>query len=410
MRDRFKRCESVVSNVSIVKDIEACAEIGAIVFEGGRHDGDISCWMDSVREEMALGLCERLSHVGEFKRVVLCTDRDWLADRASHMISDLEVYRFHGTENGEFHFGQRLCEVVKAYGFKSFLYFSGGSGQLMDEDDIRSFAVTTLTAPHQGLCSSARYIVSNNAYSADMFGVSDSSCLLDLEEGLPSSDNEFAMWFCLTFDADIVSLPSKMAFQFDVDTPVDALIMSTMEKSSIDTKGLFHLAKSEDLLVALDCICSKLEMAKDVINMPGGEFSLIGRVPLSSVSYLNSILKCRIRTFSEERGMRSFKRDVRGEAKSIFASYIKRCGTRNFVKDLSDVTGTAFVDTRVLLSSLGCRLSTEERFASDLFMKNYVEDEVAYELTDAFSTSSCNFICGGHCLVSWGIRSIALCR
>lgn len=396
--------------MSGVDDVKACAEISAIVFEGGTHDGDISRWMDSVREEMAIGLCERLISVGVFHRVVLCTDRDGLAGRALQRIAELDVYKFHGTGDVEFHFGERLCEVVKAYGFKSFLYFSGGSGQLMDEEDICSFASTTLTAPYKSLCSSARYIVANNAYSSDMFGISDSSCLMGLNGNLPSSDNEFAMWFCMTFDADIVPLPSQMAFQFDVDTPVDALIMSTMEKSSIDTEGMLGFVKNEGLLFILNRMFTKIEMAKAVMKGPGGEFTLIGRVPPSSVSYLNSILKCRIRTFSEERGMRSFKRDVRGEAKSIFASYIKRCGIRNFVNDMSDVTGLAFVDTRVLLSSLGCRLSTEERFASDLLMTDCLKDELAYELADAFSTSSCNFICGGHCLVSWGVRSIALCR
>lgn len=393
-----------------VDDVKARAEISAIVFEGGTHDGDISRWMNSVREEMAIGLCERLISVGVFHRVVLCTDRDGLAGRASQRIAELDVYKFHGTGDVEFHFGERLCEVVKAYGFKSFLYFSGGSGPLMDEEDISSFASTTLTAPYKSLCSSARYIVANNAYSSDMFGISGSSCLMGLNGNLPSSDNEFAMWFCMTFDADIVPLPSQMAFQFDVDTPVDALIMSTMEKSSIDTEGMLGFVKNEGLLSALNHMFTKIEMAKAVMKGPGGEFTLIGRVPPSSVSYLNSILKCRIRTFSEERGMRSFKRDVRGEAKSIFASYIKRCGIRNFVNDMSDMTGLAFVDTRVLLSSLGCRLSTEERFASDLLMTDCLKDEMAYELADAFSTSSCNFICGGHCLVSWGVRSIALCR
>lgn len=396
--------------MSAVDDVKARAEISAIVFEGGTHDGDISRWMDSVREEMAIGLCERLISVGVFHRVVLCTDRDGLAGRALQRIAELDVYKFHGTGDVEFHFGERLCEVVKAYGFKSFLYFSGGSGQLMDEEDICSFASTTLTAPYKSLCSSARYIVTNNAYSSDMFGISDSSCLMGLNGNLPSSDNEFAMWFCMTFDADIVPLPSQMAFQFDVDTPVDALIMSTMEKSSIDTEGMLGFVKNEGLLFVLNRMFTKIEMAKAVMKGPGGEFTLIGRVPPSSVSYLNSILKCRIRTFSEERGMRSFKRDVRGEAKSIFASYIKRCGIRNFVNDMSDMTGLAFVDTRVLLSSLGCRLSTEERFASDLLMTDCLKDELAYELADAFSTSSCNFICGGHCLVSWGVRSIALCR
>lgn len=396
--------------MSAVDDVKARAEISAIVFEGGTHDGDISRWMDSVREEMAIGLCERLVSVGVFHRVVLCTDRDGLAGRALQRIAELDVYKFHGTGDVEFHFGERLCEVVKAYGFKSFLYFSGGSGQLMDEEDICSFASTTLTAPYKSLCSSARYIVANNAYSSDMFGISDSSCLMGLNGNLPSSDNEFAMWFCMTFDADIVPLPSQMAFQFDVDTPVDALIMSTMEKSSIDTEGMLGFVKNEGLLFVLNRMFTKIEMAKAVMKGPGGEFTLIGRVPPSSVSYLNSILKCRIRTFSEERGMRSFKRDVRGEAKSIFASYIKRCGIRNFVNDMSDMTGLAFVDTRVLLSSLGCRLSTEERFASDLLMTDCLKDEMAYELADAFSTSSCNFICGGHCLVSWGVRSIALCR
>ncbi len=396
--------------MSAVDDVKACAEISAIVFEGGTHDGDISRWMDSVREEMAIGLCERLISVGVFHRVVLCTDRDGLAGRALQRIAELDVYKFHGTGDVEFHFGERLCEVVKAYGFKSFLYFSGGSGQLMDEEDICSFASTTLTAPYKSLCSSARYIVANNAYSSDMLEFRIPPCLMGLNGNLPSSDNEFAMWFCMTFDADIVPLPSQMAFQLSIDTPVDALIMSTMEKSSIDTEGMLGFVKNEGLLFILNRMFTKIEMAKAVMKGPGGEFTLIGRVPPSSVSYLNSILKCRIRTFSEERGMRSFKRDVREEAKSIFASYIKRCGIRNFVNDMSDVTGLAFVDTRVLLSSLGCRLSTEERFASDLLMTDCLKDELAYELADAFSTSSCNFICGGHCLVSWGVRSIALCR
>lgn len=386
-------------------------KLNAIVFEGGQYNGEISRWMSLIREEMAINLCAKLHNSQEFEKIIFCTNRVELASKVATRVPEIIIHIFSdGEEQEKFHFGKRLYEVIKEHKLNSFIYLSGGSGQLMDVDDIRYFSFTTLHAYEKGQSSTQRYIVANNAHSADMFGILDTSHIFNLNEGFPETDNEFVMWYSLNFDADIVTLPSEMAFQFDVDTPIDSLIMSINSKSAISIETILSFCENQRLSEAIKDTYLKINMANYVMNKPGSEFSIIGRVPPHSVLYLNSILRCRTRVFSEERGMRSLRRDINGETKSILASYINRCGIRNFVSDFSEITQLAFIDTRVLFNSLGCMLSEEERFASDLFMTEYVKNKVACELIGEFKASSCNFICGGHCLVSWGVRTIALYR
>ncbi len=370
-------------------------KFGALVFEGGKVDGQIEAWVARAREELCVDLMGRLAVTGCFDEVVAVTDRPDLASRARTEAGVRVAVAEESAAAGEFHFGHRLNQVVDELGLDSFLYMSGGSGALMDDAELRAFAAAVLAGKDA--------IVANNVYSADMFGCADARAIAAYD--IPAVDNQVPMWAAAERGLCAVGLEPTVGASFDIDTPADLLVFThAAEAFRPQVEGVARLVAEGPI----DRARSRLEAASAMLGVDLAEIALFGRVSPVSVSHLNTTTRCRIRAFSEERGMRAFGRDVPGGARSLIGRLAERVGFRQFFADLSWCSDAAFIDSRVCFAHLGAALDAEERFASDLFLWERVGHAGAAEFTHAAAESAIPVALGGHCLVSGGVRALAV--
>ena len=134
---------------------------------------------------------------------------------------------------------------------------------------------------------------------------------------------------------------------------------------------------------------------------------IAGRVPSSSLAYLEDQAACRVRAFVEERGMRAAPAN---RPRSILADWVTESGPASLVERLTDLGGAVILDSRVVMASLvgssdsDLWPSPEERFGSDFADPAPVETGWLRELTTATAAASVPFVLGAHTLVSDGLR------
>jgi len=364
------------------------------VFEGGQCAGDVETWVARAREEMAILLARRLVDTGLLDKVVFVTDRPALAERAASF-AGVDTAVTADEPSSPFHFGRRLARAIAEYGAAGFVYMSGGSGLLMDMDELAGFVLATQERPGS--------IVANNVYSADMFGAADSQAALCVE--LPAADNGVPM-SAHAAGIPVYGLPPTIGNTFDIDTPSDLIILSEVipmlapyAQCVRDVAAAGPVERATPILAA-----ARAALARDL-----AEIALIGRVSPATVADLNSRTTCRLRVYSEERGMRAFGRDKPGMARSLIGKMIESGGPRAFFASLAWCSDAAFIDTRVLFAHMGAALSQEERFCSDLLLWENVPSEDAARLVQAALDAQIPVMLGGHSLVSGAVRALAAC-
>lgn len=363
----------------------------ALVFEGGRRQGEISGWVGRARQELALSLCIKLALSEAFDEVTLITDNPLLYDRAATIAAvSAELDPCCG---GNYHFGARLGQALGSRPGDGFVYMGGGSGFFMTIPEIVRFAEMVRDNPGA--------VVSNNPFSADMFGSSDSGAVAQLD--LPPSDNAVPM-IAAAAGMRMLALESSIGSAFDVDTPSDLLVLAS---------AIPHLAPGEkavlDVIVSgpVEPALGRLRQARDVLGTGFSEVALIGRVSPATVMELNRITHCRLRVFSEERSMRAFGRDVPGGARSLIGRHVEAIGPEGFFADLAWCCDAAFIDTRVLFSHMRAALSQEQRFASDLGLHDRIENPAVAQFVKSACEAQLPVVIGGHSLVSGGVRVLA---
>lgn len=365
----------------------------ALVFEGGRRQGKISRWVRQAREELALSLCRKLVLSEAFDDVTLITDNPLLADRTA-AIDGLSTELDSCCEN--YHFGARLGQALDSRPGDGFVYMGGGSGFFMTIPEIVQFAETVRDNPGA--------VVSNNPFSADMFGSSDSGAIAQLD--LPPNDNAVPM-IAAAAGMRMLALESSIGSAFDVDTPSDLMILaSSIPRLASSERGVLEVITSGPIEAAM----GRLGRASDVLETELSEVALIGRVSPATVKELNARTRCRLRVFSEERSMRAFGRDVPGGARSLIGRHVEAIGPEAFFADLAWCCDAAFIDTRVLFSHMGAALSQEERFASDLGFHDRIENLAVARFVKAACEARLPVVLGGHSLVSGGVRVLATAR
>lgn len=365
----------------------------ALVFEGGRRQGKISRWVRQAREELALSLCRKLVLSEAFDDVTLITDNPLLADRTA-AIDGLSTELDSCCEN--YHFGARLGQALDSRPGDGFVYMGGGSGFFMTIPEIVQFAETVRDNPGA--------VVSNNPFSADMFGSSDSGAIAQLD--LPPNDNAVPM-IAAAAGMRMLALESSIGSAFDVDTPSDLMILaSSIPRLASSERGVLEVITSGPIEAAM----GRLGRASDELETELSEVALIGRVSPATVKELNARTRCRLRVFSEERSMRAFGRDVPGGARSLIGRHVEAIGPEAFFADLAWCCDAAFIDTRVLFSHMGAALSQEERFASDLGFHDRIENLAVARFVKAACEARLPVVLGGHSLVSGGVRVLATAR
>jgi hypothetical protein len=131
-----------------------------------------------------------------------------------------------------------------------------------------------------------------------------------------------------------------------------------------------------------------------------------GRVSASTWAYLEQETACRVRLFSEERGMRASGRQARGEALSLLGFYLEEVGLERFFATLATMSQAAFLDSRVLFAHRKIWPSAADRFYSDLRQPEKINDPWVRRFTEAAIAAPIPVVLGGHSLVSGGLYAL----
>ncbi len=282
-----------------------------------------------------------------------------------------------------FHLGQVLQQVIRGQRLDGLLYFGSGSGAILLEsqlDELVGFA----QASRPGA-------LFNNFYSCDYAAVSKAEALLPLT--LPERDN--GLGFCLA-DAGIpcFSLPRTVHTQFDLDTPIDLLLLKETDRGGPRLRSFLenHTLRQPKL----ERVCSSLVERSALVY-------LIGRVSPVTWQSFETQVACRTAGFIEGRGMKAH-----AYARSpILATVFRHRGVHELFAWLEGAADAAIIDSRPLLSWEGTLPSAHDRFSSDLFRSDQIEDPRWREFTRAAAESSVPVLLGGHSLVSGGLYLLA---
>ena len=147
------------------------------------------------------------------------------------------------------------------------------------------------------------------------------------------------------------------------------------------------------------------------------ELVVAGRTSASTLRWLETAARARIRALIEERGMRAASvlaqagaRNVPGRRPaSVLGLLLDRDGPASLGGHLERLGDAAVVDTRVLLAHrFGIDErdwpAAEDRFASDLLLPERVADPWLRELTASAAAARIPVALGGHTLVGPGLR------
>lgn len=97
----------------------------------------------------------------------------------------------------------------------------------------------------------------------------------------------------------------------------------------------------------------------------------------------------------------------RGEVRSLLGKLVALLGPDGFFEELAQVADVALIDTRVLMASAGAYPSDADRFASDLFLIDDIEDPWLRAFTAAAARAPLPVLLGGHGIVAGGLYALA---
>jgi hypothetical protein len=284
-------------------------------------------------------------------------------------------------EGGPFHFGRRLLGLVERYAGEGVLYLSAGTAPLLSAGRLARIASAAGAEPA---------LLTNNLYSSDLVAWNPASALRRIE--MPETDNILARRLK---DAGLPaqSLERSAETQFDIDTPTDLAILSL-------AGGLGPRLQREVSRLAPDV--SRLEAILPLLTDRTAEVIVAGRLGSETWRYLETETACRVRVFSEERGLRAAGREESG-GRTILGELLERTGPAGFFEVMSELGQALLLDSRPLFSHTGWRPSVEDRFRSDCLAVDAIEHPDLREFTKAAAEAQIPVVLGGHTLVSGGL-------
>lgn len=363
----------------------------AYVFEGGGlPQSPLERDLRTLRHAIALDTLQTLAALrgeGELDRVVLLTDRP---DLAASVPVGVEVRDSAPCPGSAFHFGQALSAQLSADHTGLAVVLGGAAAPLCGAADFRRFLELARLAPGS--------VVQNNPQSPDVVAFSPAWAAASLQ--LPDSDN--ALGHALTgagFKRLLIENSARV--NFDVDTPADAALLAGEPGAGLRTR----LAVAA--LPWIAPIRDRLEAAERVLAGESRELALFGRVGPPVTGYLNIHLRCRLRVFSEERGMRALGRVASGSVVSFVGRLCDAVGPVAFFELLRGCADAALFDSRVLMAHWQQPLSEADRFHSDIGAAAAISDPRLAAFTEAAWTSDTPIVLGGHTLVYGGLWLLA---
>lgn len=385
-------------------------QVLAVVFEGGYGAQNLAPSEQAVvdlRGAIARDTLDKLARVSAIDEVVLATDDLPLAEDAFGLGAQVwwtgpegeSPAECHTGGRHEFHFGAVLSDIIREIRPGAFFYLGGATGPLLTEQEIEVAAEALRSVPRgEGL------VLANNLFSSDIVGVAPAEAVLAVT--CPSHDNGLAMTLYLDAGLRFEKMAESLGTLLDIDTPADAMILSTCHGLGPRTGRFFEEARLKPGVYERLTDRSRLDAVAKVMLIPMAEIGLFGRVSPRTIEKINSVTKCRVRALSEERGMRSLGREGAGTCDSLLARFIADLGPARVVGHIADVCAAALVDTRPLFAHRGRRVPTADRFYSDLFMAEEIQDDWVREFTIACREARIPILLGGHSLISGGLAAL----
>lgn len=363
----------------------------AFVFEGG---GQASTALEQdlrrIRHAIALDTLDVLGVLraeGELDRVVLVTDRSELA---AAVPPGVEV-----EDSGvpaPFHFGEFLAAALTRHGAGLALVMGGAAAPLYAPGDLRRFLVLARENPGA--------VVQNNPQSPDVLAFSPARAALEV--ALPDSDNALGQALAQA-GLRRVLVENSARINFDMDTPADAALLAGEPGAGQRTRQVLGGGG----LPWVERVGARLAEVEAVLATDGAELALFGRVGPPVTGYLNMHLRCRLRVFSEERGMRALGRVSAGTVVSFMGRLCDALGPEAFFAHLRGCADAVVFDSRVLMAHWRQPLSDADRFHADVGAADQVVDPRLAAFTAAAWGAPVPVVMGGHTLVYGGIWLLA---
>ena len=350
-----------------------------IILHGGTGSGEAERMLAAARVAAARGTAESALAAG-FEAVIVATDDPSAFEPTiPHVLIDAD------SAGQSFDFDSRLRGVVSRYGLQRPAVMGSGSVPLVGVEEFR-FIVEQLDA------RDPRF-VTNNFFSADLTAWTPG----DAVERTARMGRDNLLPRRLRDDAGLASviLPRTTATQFDLDTPSDLAVLALMP-------GL-HPALAEAAAAArvtadryrafLPLLCDR--MAQVVVA---------GRVGSATWQYMERETACRVRMFSEERGLATAPANHR--AHSALGFLLEEVGIQRFFERMALLGDALVLDSRVIEAHLGLDPSREDRFQSDQLNYGAIGDEFLRRFTEGAANAPIPVLLGGHSLVSGGLMAI----
>jgi hypothetical protein len=296
-------------------------------------------------------------------------------------------------------FADAMRRAIGSAGEVDAIGYAGAGALALADDDL----LDDLLSPIAG------EVVANNRFSADAFVVAGDIGAALHALAAATTDNEAVRRLD---DAGFRSrdLRARPWSRFDVDTPLDLALLRLAARlpaiRPLDA-GVRSFVEMATLPGGRRLEVPQLASLGEVVRDRAAELLVAGRVPASTITYLETETACRVRAIVEERGMRS-ARDSR--PRSLIADWAERHGPADLVRELASLAHAVVLDTRVLMaaragsSDASAWPPEEDRFASDFGDAARVETPWLRELTEAAASASVPVLLGGHALVSDGLR------
>jgi hypothetical protein len=362
--------------------------IGAVVMMGTTGKTPQEEFVTHIKQIVTIDLIHLLKIHG-VTPIILCTPQtDWIP-------IDADIWLSPDPTGRPFHFGNVLVETITAHRLHKVIYFGGASAPLLDNELMGMLVGLVQTAGEHGSRIPEQIVLTNNIHSSDWAAITNVQHALSIIKNA-TSDNSL-VWLLQNsgkYEARILTRLRPSA-EFDIDTPSDIALL------------YHHPACSPAAIAAIESYNFiqnvPIRRVIDILKREGSHATLIGRVPPKAWETLNRHTKSWIRVFSEERGMVASERLSRGEVRSLLGYLLEAKGAKEFFRILSDITETALIDTRVLMAHQGKTFSQADRYASDLFMVDAIQDPWLREFTAAAAEAPMPIVLGGHSVVAGGL-------
>lgn len=350
-----------------------------IIFHGARRDRGVEALV--TRARIAAGREAAASALAAgFEAVIVATDTPDEFDTAAP-----GIFVEADPPDIEFRLDHRLREIVKRYGLMKPAVMGAGAVPLLGTAEFQLIA--------EQLNQRDGRFITNNFFSGDLTAWTPGDAIERV--GAFTRDNLLPRR--LRDEAGLVPvvLPRTTATQFDLDTPADLCVLAVQERLSA---GLRAAIDAETLPLG------PYRATMRVLCDAGAELIVSGRVGSQSWHYLERETACKVRLFSEERGMAAA--GATHLPRSLVGYMLDDVGPERFFERMAAMGDALVVDTRVLEAHAGVAPSREDRFLGDLFRADEIHEPFLRRLTEAAAAAPIPVLAGGHSLVSGGLMAL----